>query len=232
MGYLFHPSGGLPYHLRAWRWRHGLWAPFHAQVRRWLTDWRPRTRQLVLIGPSGGYALTAQFLERFERIDVLEPDPLARWLLRRRFPRFTFHWHDGRDLSRAGGFSWLAARFPEAAFLFCNLLGQELQGQPRAFRRDAWLRELEPALANREWASWHDLASTSRPPDQPPPPALDRATPLDDLLARCWEGGELEIIDHDTAGLCPLLPRRYAIWRLSPRRYHLIEWMASTQPRP
>ncbi len=231
MAYLLHPSGSLPYHLRAWRWRHSLWAPFHAQVRRWLTDWRPFARHLVLIGPSGGYALTAQFLERFEHIDVLEPDPLARWLLRRRFPNFLFRWHDGRDLPKAGGFSRLAARFPEAAFLFCNLLGQELQGQPADFRRAAWLAELEPALANREWASWHDLASTSRPPDRPPPPAIEQAMPLDRLLAACWEGGELAVIDHDTAGLCPQLPRRYAIWRLSPGSHHLIEWIGTTRPR-
>lgn len=232
MAYLLHPSGSLPYHLRAWRWRHCLWAPFHAQVRRWLTDWRPLARHLVLVGPSGGYALTAQFLESFARLDVLEPDPLARWLLRRRFPNIEFGWHDGRDLPKANGFSSLAARFPEAAFLFCNLLGQELQGQPRDFRREDWLAAFEPALAGREWGSWHDLASTSRPPDHPPPPSLERARALDRLLGACWEGGELEVVDHGTDGLCPGQPRHYAIWRLAPRRYHLIEWIGVTRPRP
>jgi hypothetical protein len=75
---LLHPSGGLVYHWRAWRWRRTPWAPFHDQVRRWLTDWRPEAGQLVLVGPSGGYALSSQFLERFRKITVLEPDDLAR----------------------------------------------------------------------------------------------------------------------------------------------------------
>lgn len=232
MAYLLHPSGGLPYHLRALFWRHSLWAPFHAQARRWLTDWRPEAGHLVLIGPSGGYVLTAQFLERFARIDVLEPDPLARWLLRRRFPGFNFSWGESAYLPRPGGFARLAASYPRAAFLFCNLLGQELQGQPADFDRGAWLAELEPALAGRAWGSWHDLASTRRKPDRAPPPRLAHAMALDELLARCWTGGSLEIVDHATAGLCPAAPRRLAIWHLAPRSHHLIEWLDAAQPRP
>ncbi len=231
MPYLFHPSGSLPYHLRAWRWRHTLWAPFHAQVRRWLADWRPQATHLVLIGPSGGYALTVQFLERFEKITVLEPDPLARWWLRRRFPDVTFDWRDSGYLARSGGFAHLAAIYPDAAFLFCNLLGQELQGQPADFARAAWLSELEPALTGHSWASWHDLASTSRAPDGAVPRRLDQAIPLDELLAMAWRGGDLEITDHETAGLCPRAPRHHAIWRLAPRRYHLIEWIDVAPPR-
>jgi hypothetical protein len=230
--YLLHPSGSLPYHLRAWRWRRTLWAPFHAEVRRWLTDWRPDTKHLVLIGPSGGYALSTQFLERFVRISVLEPDPLARWLLRQRFPDVSFDWQDSGYLSQPGGFARLAASFPEAAFLFCNLLGQELQGQAAEFKRAAWLAELEPALAGRPWASWHDLVSTARAPDSRPLLRLDHTIPLDDLLARFWQGGSLEIRDHETAGLCPRAPRRYCIWHLAPGSYYLIEWLGAQRPYP
>lgn len=227
MSYLFHPSGSLPYHLRALRWRHTLWAPFHARVRRWLTDWRPETKHLVLIGPSGGYVLAAQFLERFARITVLEPDPLARWWLRRRFPGVVFDWGESGYLAKPGGFARLAVTYPEAAFLFCNLLGQELQGQPVDFDRAAWLAELDPALKGRAWASWHDLASTTRAPEGHVPACLDRAIPLDDLLELIWRDGFLEITDHETAGLCPTSPRRHALWHLAPRRHHLIEWLCS-----
>jgi hypothetical protein len=234
MSYLLHPSGSLSYHLRAWRWRRTWWAPFHAEVRRWLSDWRPLSRRLVLIGPSGGYALSRQFLARFQHIDVLEPDPLARWLLRRRFPERGFAWRESDFLPRPDGFEQLAATYPDAAFLFCNLLGQELQGETAAFDRASWLAALQPALAGREWASWHDLVSTARAPDQPPPSWLDHALPLDDLVSRCWQGGSVEIIDHATAGLCPEEPRRYCLWYLAPRRYHLIEWLsrASQSPHP
>jgi hypothetical protein len=222
---LFHPSGALAYHLRAWRRRNGLWAPFHGVVRRWLTDWRPEAGHLVLVGPSGGYALTRPFLERFARITVLEPDPLARRLLRWRFPGIGFAWGESEFLPRTGGFARLAASFPDAAFLFCNLLGQELLGQLADFARAAWLAELEPALRGRAWASWHDLVSTTRAPDVQPHAPLDHAIPLDELLARFWRGGKLEIIDHETAGLCPRAPRRHAIWHLAPGSYHLIEWL-------
>ncbi|MDD5390237.1 MAG: hypothetical protein PHD37_12880 [Gallionellaceae bacterium] len=232
MSYLLHPSGSLPYHLRAWRRRHTLWAPFHTTVRRWLTGWRPEAKHLVLVGPSGGYALTAQFLERFERISVLEPDPLACWLLRRQFPGCAFEWRESGYLAQPGGFARLAATFPDAALLFCNLLGQELQGQPTDFDRGAWLAELEPALAGRLWASWHDLVSSTRAPEGPAPEPLEQAIPLDELLARVWRGGDLEITDHETAGLCPSAPRRYALWHLAPRGHHLIEWLdSSVHPR-
>jgi hypothetical protein len=223
---LLHPSGGLVYHWRAWRWRRTLWAPFHDQVRRWLTDWRPGEKHLVLVGPSGGYALSSQFLERFPRITVLEPDALARRILARRFPEQRFAWRSGELLARPGGFAWLAATYPDAAFLFCNLLGQSPVGAEAGFDRRVWLEDWQSALAVRAWASWHDLASTSRPPDRAGVLALSQGQPHDDVLAHFWLGGELEIHDHECAGLFPALPRQCVVWRLTPKHYQLIEWIS------
>ncbi len=223
---LLHPSGGLVYHWRAWRWRRRLWAPFHDQVRRWLTDWRPGEKHLVLVGPSGGYALSSQFLERFPRITVLEPDALARRILARRFPEHRFEWRDGPGLVEAGGFGRLVDTHPDAAFLFCNLLGQTPVGAGPGFDRRAWLAAWQAALAGRSWASWHDLASSSRPPDRAGVLALPRDGHLDEILARFWQGGVLEIHDHECAGLFPDLPRQCATWRLAPKHYQLIEWIS------
>jgi hypothetical protein len=222
-----HPSGGLIYHLRAWRWRRSLWAPFHDQVRRWLTDWRPETAHLVLVGPSGGYALSSQFLERFRKLTVLEPDALARRILVRRFPESRFEREDAPWLVTPEGFRRLAERYPEAAFLFCNLLGQVPAGAPADFDHRAWLESLDTGLAGRPWASWHDLASTARSPDRHGPSGAAAAESLDAALERYWTGGELEIHDHGCAGLCPGRPRQYAVWQLTPRRHHLIEWLCS-----
>lgn len=222
---LFHPSGGLIYHVRAWRWRHRLWTPFHAQVRTWLAAWQPPAGHLVLVGPSGGYALDSPFLARFRRLTVLEPDGLARALLQRRFPGIAFDFANTENLTRRDGFQWLARQYPDAAFLFCNLLGQEPAGQEAGFDRGAWLAGLEPALAGRSWASWHDLASTQRPPDRPAPLGLDRAESLEALLPHFWLGGELAIHDHGCAGLAPGAPRQYALWKLRPDHYHLVEWL-------
>lgn len=226
---LLHPSGGLNYHLRAWRWRQTLWQPFHGEVARWLDVWRPEASHLVLIGPSGGYALNARFLARFQRISVLEPDVLARHLLRQRFADIEFEFADATWLAAPDGGLNLAQRYPAAAFLFCNLLGQMLVGQGREHDRQAWLAGLQSALRGRAWASWHDLASTTRQPDRYGRLALDCAESLDTLLARFWLGGVLEIHDHHTSGMLPGSPRQYTIWQLAPRSFHLVEWLVSTQ---
>lgn len=222
---ILHSSGGLLYHLRAWRYRRGLWEPFLDQVRRWLTDWRPETRHLVLVGPSGGYALTRQFLERFPHITVLEPDPLARHLLGRRFPDVPFRHDRAPWLAGAEGFRRLAGAYPDAAFLFCNLLGQRPVGAPRGFDHRAWLDGLAPGLAGRAWASWHDLASTATPPDWTGWVARPRAEPLEQVMGRFWHRDGLEVEDHECDGLCPALPREYTVWPLRRRSFHLVEWL-------
>ncbi|MGB0127824.1 MAG: hypothetical protein WBP72_09305 [Rhodocyclaceae bacterium] len=214
--YLFHPSGGLGYHLRAWRHENGLWRGFRQTVAGWLADWAPPARHLVLVGPSAGYALNGAFLARFPRITAHEPDPLARWLFGRRFPGTPIAWAGALDDP-----AQLPQRYPDAAYLFCNLLGQTLlDGQT------GWAAALAGALAERPWASYHEIVSTRRRPDRLEPIEMDRLVPLEDLLARFWHGGELEIVDHGTHGLCPDAPRRYGIWPLVAEQYHLVEWVA------
>lgn len=219
---LLHDSGGLGYHLRAWRYRHTLWRPFHSQVHAWLSAWQPRATHLVLLGPSGGYALESEFLQRFMRVTVLEPDPLARFLLRRRFSGVAFEFADPYVFSSPDGPNWLALAWPGAAFLFCNLLGQNLVGQKN---RAGWLAALEPALDGREWASWHDLVSTARPPDIHRLLKCDQAAPLDVVLAHFWAGGELHLHDHECAQLWATSPRQYTLWQLHMHQYHVVEWL-------
>jgi len=223
-----HPSGGLVYHLRAWRYGGTHWSAFHDRVHGWLSGWRPPESHLVLVGPSGGYALEGAFLQRFGQVTVLEPDPLARSILTRRFPRIPFRFAADPGLARADGFERLARCHPDAAFLFCNLLGQPLVGQGPDFQRQSWLSGLASALAECSWASWHDLASTQRQPDALSHLGMDGAEPLEKVLNRYWQGGELTIHDHECAGLAPDAPREYALWELRPGQYHLVEWLAFT----
>jgi len=224
---LFHASGGLVYHLRAWRWRNTHWLPFRTQVAGWLDAWQPHSRHLLLIGPSGGYALSPAFLARFDRIEVLEPDSVARRILAWRFPQQQFDFVESAWLANDDGPQQLAQRYLDTVFLFCNLLGQTLAGQGAEHDRQAWLRDLEYALAGRDWASWHDLASTTRRPDRFGGLSLNQTETLDVLLAKFWFGGELEIHDHDCTGLLSSASRHYAIWQLAPRRFHLVEWVHS-----
>lgn len=231
---LFHPSGSLVYHWRAWRWRTTLWALFHGEVHRWLRDWQPDTRHLVLVGPSGGYALDPNFLARFSRLTVLDPDPLAsrifaRHFQRRDFPKQTLAWQSESHLAEAEGFRWLADRWPDAAFLFCNLLGQTLVGAPPGFARRPWLDRLPTVLAGRQWASWHDLAAVEQAPARQFGIDLPRSEALETSLARFWQGrgpgNELAIHDCECGGLLPDSPRRLAVWSLTTSRHHLIEWL-------
>lgn len=221
-----HPSGGLFYHLRAWRYRQNLWAPFHAQLRHCLNDWRPDCAELVLVGPSGGYALTRPFLERFQTVRALEPDPLARWILRRRFADIRFEFID-LDLATPTGPAELATRHPCAAILFCNLFGQQLVGAATDFDRQTWLQTVEAALRGRDWASWHELISTRQAPAHDETYRAEQAEPLEQICARFWAGGELALIDHGTAGLCADRPRHYTLWPLTPDCFHLMEWLAT-----
>ena len=222
---LFQASGGLLYHLRAWRYRTALWAPFHAQVAQWLSSWKPKSSHLVLIGPSGGYALNEGFLGRFDRISVVEPDVLARTVLRHRFPQQPFAFDPRSGLADADGFAWLAKAYPDAALLFCNLLGQRLEGQGEGFDRQAWLKRMPQDLIHHDWASWHDLASTLRSPDFAGPWHEERGVSLELMISHFWHSGEIEIIDHECHGMAPERGRDYAVWTLHPGHYHLVEWL-------
>lgn len=215
---LLDSSGGLLYHLRAWRLRGRDWRPFHSQVASWLDGWRPTARRLVLVGPSAGYALPATFLYRFDEIVAYEPDPLARFLFRRRFPLIRIVFSGAvRDLAM------LTKAHIESAFLFCNLLGQDWTDDPAV----AWHAAFMDALAGREWASFHEVASTTRTPDSPTPVRLTNCPEFAPLMRHFWQGGELVVEDHGTLGLFPGKPREYSIWAFRPGRHHLIEWLRS-----
>lgn len=215
----FDASGGLAYHARAWRYRERLWRPFTAQVGEWLRDWRPPCDTLVLVGPSAGYALDAGFVHSFTHCVMIEPDPLARWLLRRRFPGVDWH-EDPIDVFANGGPTMLQRRFPAAAILFCNVVGQAMD----ATDTTRWCRSQSSALRAHHWASWHDVFSSSAPPSHLPAPE-DTALAQDAEIAaaRAWTGQGCRVADHGTFGWLP--EARYALWQLAPGQWHVIGWV-------
>ncbi|MDB5799976.1 MAG: hypothetical protein JWL63_915 [Rhodocyclales bacterium] len=226
-----HDSGGLIWHLRALRYRNTLWSGFRSEVKGWLQSWQPPTDKLIIIGPSAGYTLDASFLQRWQEIIVLEPDPLARRLLRWRYADARWRFENLDVLSDINALAMLAKGFAGHAILFSNVLGQIT---PRnAAASWAWKQELRKALAGHYWASYHDVISTARPPDAEPASAPPPATGLDEILVSYWHGGELEIVDHCTYDLGANARLRndsgsaYCIWRLLPRQYHLVEWCSS-----
>jgi len=240
---LFSPSGGLLYHARALRYRAGLWAPYRAALAAWLEPRLPPAEELILIGPSAGHCLPAAQLSRFQKVLVLEPDPVARRLLALRLAPAKLHF-EHRDLllqpllSGAVGIDALLDRHPRASVLFCNLLGQLLCDLPDAQEarfKAAFAQRVLPRLLGRSWASIHDRWSLDRDAAEPNPAALSFPNcPSDQELGVAYfgpSGAPITALDHAAAGLFPEgWPRSYFSWQITPRALHVIEAVNGPAP--
>jgi len=236
------PSGGLRWHWRAWRSR-TLWAPTCTDIAAWLAHVQPRSKELILLGPSAGWMLPTNWLLRFERIHAVDIDPWAA--------RFFAHRH-GAAL-KAGGTRWdyqtadvldvlprLLTVQPHACVFFDNLLGQ------LRFHAPPWrdplvfavqqMADIQRLLKGREWGSVHDLLSgpaRGLASGQNFPaarlamtgsrsgPAVDRQFDTDWLAAAGPKG---EWLDHLTERVFPAQTAvRDIAWAFSPRYWHWLQ---------
>jgi hypothetical protein len=231
------PSGGIRYHVRAARNRTRAWQPFREQLEDWLASWQPQATTLAIVGPSGGYCLPLRALARFERFVLFEPDPLARWVLRRRLQAA---W-PGRTITFIAQDVWIEPLYrggslPTAllgggtALLFSNIIGQLAflveDGKYAAWHK-AWRANLWPLLERMPWASFHDRVSGDVPPTAAlPAPGAQR---LSDARVRAlYQPGPtrnvVELLDHRSDELLPAgRSYRYFHWPLSRDMHHLIE---------
>jgi hypothetical protein len=242
----FNRAGGVNYHLRARHYSRTLWEPFRWALGEWLLGWQPPEKSLVLVGPSAGYNLQPFLFERFERVVVLEPDPLARWLFKRRLARAPLELrprietiaedhlvhHPQRLLA-------LLARCEPCAVLFSNVIGQ----LSALFDREAPDAEIlavrgavHAALTGRSWASFHDRVSGPLPPSIEGMVRSARRWSDEEVLERAYDtnpgSSVVELVDHYTEGFFPeRLPHAYFRWELGPGVYHLIEAVAAVEPR-
>jgi hypothetical protein len=239
------PAGGLRYHARA-LWGGRAWAPFRTALSGWLSEFEPRVPRAVLVGPSAGYSFPDAFLRRFQSLVVLEPDPLAAFLLKRRVRALGVLELrvESRDLLIAPlldggpGLAELLRADPEISLIFGNLLGQTrfLREEAEFQRFKAAFREqILPSLASRSWLSFHDrLSGPLSPTFSAPfraPARLDDAAVLRDLYPSDRPGAPVELFDHQSDGFFPSsLPHVYFNWQIDRRRYHLIEGVAVSGP--
>lgn len=197
---LIRPSGGLYYHLRAWRHRH-LWRPFRSQITDWLSSWSCPREELILLGPSAGYSLPDDWLKSFRKIEAFDLDPLSGPLFRRlhpdlpvKFHRVNLFWQDGR-LSTAP-LQNLLIEHPRATILFCNILGQVLlEGRASEEEWTAFLRRLREILHPHHWASYHDVHT------------LEGHTQIDHMTNGDW---------------CSGLSTQKFEWQMSPTSRHIL----------
>jgi hypothetical protein len=237
------PAGGLRYHARA-LFGAGGWEPFQTALAAWLAGVELRSTRGVLVSPSAGYCIPDAFLSRFAALTVLEPDPIAGFLLLRRLRRLGIR--EVRVvrvdqliaplLEQRAGLAELLAADPELCVVFGNVLGQTtfLVGSAEFARFKSEFRaRIIPLLSGRSWLSFHDrLSGELAPAFQAPfraPARLDDAALLRDLYAGESAGATVELIDHDSGGFFPhSLPHSYFSWRIAGARYHLIEGVASS----
>ncbi len=228
---LLNPTGGLVYHLRAKRYRDSLWVPFRNQISQFLDDWTPPEKELLVLGPSGGYTLTTDFLERFDRVWLMDPDRLAPIFFRKNHSdlRTDVQWSREDLIFEKKRFApeklqnWLEDK--EVAVVFSNLLGQ-LPLLSDVDQTRAWWTRISPALSNHSWLSYHDVFSfrgnaklPARLPDGPVVPQL--------VEWAIQKQKPLELIDHGTSELFPNSLVNWT-WNFSPRRTHVVGGICTT----
>jgi len=236
------PAGGLRYHARA-RLAGREWRPFCSALAAWLPSFRARDAHALLVGPSAGYTFSDAFLAQFTELTILEPDPLAGYLLRRRLRRLgvvklRLERADHLILPLLQGGAGLAELLdadPGACLIFGNVLGQtrfliedpDFERFKRAFRE-----RIVPRLAGRAWLGFHDRLSGNVAPHfaQPytVPSRLGDSAVLRDLYAMDRTGTTGELFDHQSDGFFSSdQPHTYFDWQIGGPRHHLIEAVQS-----
>lgn len=171
-------TGGMVWHARALAAR-ARWQPTRAAIAAWLDTLGFESNQLVLVGASAGWMMSGAFLSRFKAVEAVDIDPIARPLfalrhgLALRASGVRVSWH---AVDALGQLQQVLDRWPDAAILFDNVLGQQIYRSHDLDRLERALSGLAQSLSGRQWASLHDwLSGPATPPD--PRAALEGAPP-------------------------------------------------------
>ena len=233
-------TGGLGWHLKAWRYRRRLWTGYMQQTKAFLEDWSKQSlkpagvQQLIMVGASAGWSLPASWVQSFDELVLIDPDPMAPWLFGRNHPkpaRQRRQWVRG-DFRQV--LPNLLAGPKPTAVLFNNLLGQLRLTSQDLDNTEVQLRELKTQLAGVHWASFHDRLSGDWDQTQQSTGAMTAEGQIDNarLTKAFAKGGEW--LDHLTADVLPQTStRRIYPWRITPDRLHVVEagWVAPAKPK-
>ncbi|HVK62714.1 MAG TPA: hypothetical protein VM432_14240 [Bdellovibrionales bacterium] len=228
------PTGGLGYHFTAWRFSK-TWNTFRERIRIWLSQWSPQEKQLILFGPSSGYTLSQDFLARFAVIRVVEPDPAARLLFKRKFQslrdRIRFEaaydilpwWNEDADDPSEKLKKFLAdceTQDGPCAILFSNILGQ-IPLLKTCYDEPHLQKSFTDALSTKSWASYHDLFSGRSIDMDRCPDAIVMSGDIE-VLARRFFRNSAAITDHGTTWLGDGTTVAVTRWNLTPKNSHVI----------
>lgn len=209
-------SGGVVYHARALLYSRNLWSSHLQGTKAFLNSLDLHGREhLILVGPSGGYSLPSDWLKKFSIIDVYEPDPLARVILKRR--------HRLKNVNFFGHFNAAVYRkiekLPNAFVLFSNVLGQK---DLKFFG----LPSLKKAVSNLAIASYHDALSVELPMKYQGTKKAKIRVDFFDLIRKSWKEANKKVVinEHRVPSANSNL-QFYGgwVWQLTPTRLHWIE---------
>lgn len=229
--FFLNPTGGIWYHYLALKYARKCWMPFKQELQKVLSQWQPQSEYLVIVGASGGYCLTEDFLKRFRKIETIEPDPIARWIFNRRFKNLkknvTFNAHPVfNPLFSLEGLDQFFSSYTDATLLFSNLLGQLRLLAPDDSGFLQWKAKLGEHLSNRgNWFSFHDRLTSSEPLSAE---HLSIQGSVEDWVKSQALKPGTEIVDHDLEGIFRDTSIASLQWELYPGSYHLIECRAAS----
>jgi hypothetical protein len=225
---LFSNTGGLSYHIHSYLQKN-KWQEYQENMDHWLQQIPKHSDKLVLIAPSAGYSLSYEFLKNFSSITAIDPDPLAHYLIKKKFPTLNIQCLK-KDYFFLKNGSWnssaiaeLEKDFPDAQFLICNFLGQipMIKKMSTEELTSLFLQlksQLQIPFQSCLWASYHDIYSSSSE-------GALRTLKNDDPQRHVLTKNQV-VVDHYTSELFNeprQLKKNYLIWRIRKNYYHLIE---------
>lgn len=227
---IFRKSGGALYHWRALTQAH-LWRPFKQDLERWLEQWEIPTKELILIGPSGGHTLPRRWLKNFDKIQAYDVDPLAPTLFRMRHRGLNLQYHMQNMFSLDKELSLAPLRRlrranPLTPILFCNVLGQlplEFAITDQSWQN--YLQEFSTLLMGTAWSSYHDAFSIQQLPlqlHQQFAQRLRKSQTIEQATANLEH--DCTLFDHMTSGeWSKELSKLTWTWSLTSTNMHIIE---------
>ncbi|MEZ4871991.1 MAG: hypothetical protein R2827_07060 [Bdellovibrionales bacterium] len=220
----FYPSGGLTYHYNSLKYSWNLWRKARKEL---LLRLPPlNDEKIVLIGPSGGYLLESNWLERFESVIAFDPDPLSKTFFNLAHPRLKTIEHKKLYVDFSSPTQFIndlkSRQFdPEkSCILFCNLLGQMAIDQQFDM---TCAKNFIDGLSQFNLISFHEeFSGQIFPHTTITQRKLFLSAPVNvENLARMSRNNTIR--DHQTETLFdPHEKSSYFYWPLTPRSLHLM----------
>lgn len=221
------PSGGLIFHWNAKRY-HRLWESARAEATQLFNQSLApyaKDSHLVLIGPSAGYLLQQNTLEKaFKSVQVIDPDPLAKTLFIKRHPNSHVAWHS-QTLELAlenDTHPW----FTPTVFCFWGVLGQLCASHGGAEVQKLLHRVHQQFPSAIIW-SLHDLAWSPQQPKRSSEEKSFTKMPNEDRIRRFWNQSRGTVHSFDMEEAFKNFQRENQhglLWSITPRQHHLMEW--------